>query len=83
MCSSDLFSLVAPDENAAKVAGEWNTTVIKYVDKDITVTVNGKKVLETIADNPDIDNIPEKGYVALDGEAGGITYRKVLLSELP
>jgi hypothetical protein len=81
--TGSLFSLVAPDENAAKVAGEWNTTVIKYVDKDITVTVNGKKVLETIADNPDIDNIPEKGYVALDGEAGGITYRKVLLSELP
>jgi hypothetical protein len=81
--TGSLFSLAAPDTNAAKLPGEWNTTSINYVDRTVTVTVNGKKVLEEIADNPDIENIPEKGYVALDGEAGGITYRKVLLSELP
>lgn len=81
--TGSLFALVAPNNNAAKPAGEWNTTLIRHVDKKLTVTINGKKVLDAPAENADAPNIPDKGFVALDGEAGGITYRKLLLSELP
>lgn len=81
--TGSLFALVAPDLNANKAPGEWNKTSIKYVEKIVTVTINGKQVLEALAENPDSETIPEKGYVALDGEAGGIAYRKILLSELP
>lgn len=75
-----LFTEFAPDVNAAKPAGEWNTLHIRVHGPDLVVTINGKKVLEAVAVAPDK---PKKGYVAMDGVAGGITYRKILVSELP
>ena len=75
-----LFTEFAPDVNAAKPAGEWNTLHIRVHGPDLVVTINGKQVLEAVAVAPDK---PKKGYVALDGVAGGITYRKILVSELP
>jgi hypothetical protein len=50
------------------------------VDKEVTVVVNGKKVLETKAAK---ETVPERGLICLDGIAGGIAYRRILLSELP
>lgn len=78
--TGSLFTEYAPDVNAAKPAGEWNTLHIHAHGPDLVVTINGKKVLEAVAVAPDK---PKKGYVALDGVAGGITYRRILVSELP
>ncbi|NQV29240.1 MAG: DUF1080 domain-containing protein [Rhodopirellula sp.] len=78
--SGSLFGQDGPDENAVKPAGEWNTLEIKVVDKKVTVIINGKKVLETTATK---ETVPARGLICLDGFAGGITYRKILLSELP
>ena len=78
--SGSLFGEDGPRENAVNPSGEWNTLEIKVVDRKVTVTINGKKVLETQATK---DTVPDRGLVCLDGFAGGITYRKILLSELP
>ena len=78
--SGSLFGEDGPRENAVNPSGEWNTLEIKVVDKKVTVSINGKKVLETQATK---ETVPESGFVGLDGFAGGITYRKILLSELP
>lgn len=78
--SGSLFSEEGPLENAVKPAGEWNSLEIRVVDKEVTVHVNGKKVVETTATK---DTVPDRGLVCLDGVAGGITYRRILLSELP
>ena len=43
-----------------------------------SVFINGKKVLQLLANDP---AVPAKGFVALDGEFGGIAYRKILLVE--
>jgi hypothetical protein len=75
-----LFKEESAEVNAVKPAGEWNTLVLRAHGPDLVVTINGKKVLETVAVSPDKS---KKGYVALDGVAGGITYRKILVSELP
>jgi hypothetical protein len=75
-----LFKEEAAEVNAVKPAGEWNTLVLRAHGPDLVVTINGKKVLETVAVSPDKS---KQGYVALDGVAGGITYRKILVSELP
>lgn len=75
-----LFGDTPPDENAVKKSGEWNTLLLTVRDGDVTVVVNERKVLEAPAVNAEI---PQKGYVALDGVNGGISYRKILLSELP
>jgi len=78
--SGSIFGEDGPSENAVKPSGEWNTLEIKVVDKKVTVTINDKKVLETQATK---ETVPDRGLVCLDGFAGGITYRKILLSELP
>ncbi len=78
--SGSIFGEDGPRENAVKPSGEWNTLEIKVVDKKVTVTINNRKVLETEATK---ETVPDRGLVGLDGFAGGITYRKILLSELP
>lgn len=78
--SGSIFGEDGPRENVVKPSGEWNTLEIKVVDKKVTVTINNRKVLETEATK---DTVPDRGLVCLDGFAGGITYRKILLSALP
>ena len=79
-CTGSLLGESAPDENAVKPAGEWNTLLLRVVGDQMTVRVNGRKVLETQLVS---ETVPNRGYVCLDGSAGGITYRKVLVSDLP
>ena len=78
--SGSLFAINAPSSNTVKKAGEWNTLNIKVVSEKVTVLINGKQVLKT---NLGSTKIPKKGFVGLDGGIGGVTYRKVVLSELP
>ena len=78
--SGSLFGEDGPRENAVKPSGEWNTLEIRVIDSEVTVVINGRKVLETEATK---DTVPDRGLICLDGFAGGITYRKILLSELP
>jgi hypothetical protein len=78
--SGSLFGEEGPDSNVVKASGLWNTLEIKVVDKEVAVSINGRKVLETDATK---ETVPDSGLVCLDGIAGGITYRKILLSELP
>ena len=75
-----LFGDTAPDVNATQSSGKWNSLVLHVVGQKTTVTINRRKVLETTAVN---EEIPLKGYIVLDGITGGISYRKVLLMELP
>lgn len=79
-CTGALFKVEAPTANAVRKQGEWNTLQLRVRGEEVTATINGRKVLDTKATS---ETIPLKGYVALDGVIGGITYRKVLLTELP
>jgi hypothetical protein len=80
LCTGSVFKVAAPTENAVRRRGEWNSLLLRVRGEKIRVVVNGRKVLETTVKN---EKIPLKGYVALDGGLGGITYRKTLLVELP
>ena len=74
-----LHTYEAPSENRSKARGEWNTLRLRVQNLKVEVWINGKQVLDTIAQN---DMVPVEGYVALDGISGGIAYRKTLLVEL-
>lgn len=77
-CTGSLFNYYAPTENAARPGGQWNTLSMKVRGEQTLIMVNGKKVIEALA----IDTaVPKSGFVALDGEFGGIVYRKILLVE--
>lgn len=87
---------LAPLKNAVRPEGEWNSLVVRVVDRRITVTVNGETVLkEQPLPEPATDAAPATktkdkptggvatGPVLIDGEFPGITYRKLFVYELP
>ncbi|MBI1312928.1 DUF1080 domain-containing protein [bacterium] len=78
--TGSLFTDTPPDANATKPAGEWNTLEILVRGDVVEATINGRKVLTATAQS---DTLSQRGLIALDGVNGGITYRKVLISELP
>lgn len=77
-CTGALFNYYPPSENAAKAGPLWSTLSMQVRGEQVVVTINGKKVMETIATDA---SVPLRGFVALDGEYGGIAYRKILLVE--
>src|SRR5262249_16588717 len=78
--TGSLFGIKGPRTNNVRPTGEWNTLALRVEGDRVRATVNGVEVLDTPATDP---NIGPQGYVCLDGEFGGITYRKVLVYELP
>lgn len=79
-CTGSLFGIEAPRVNVAGDMGQWNTFRMRVVGEDFTVWINDQMVIDSDAVD---DQIAESGFVALDGIPGGISYRKVLLVELP
>ena len=77
--TGSLFASDPPLSNASQPEGKWNTLRIRTRDKTVQVEINGKDVLKAILK----DEVPASGHVVLDGVAGGISYRKVLVYELP
>jgi hypothetical protein len=78
--TGSLFGIKGPTSNPVRPNGEWNTLTLRVEGDRVQATVNGVGVLDTPASDP---NIGREGYICLDGEFGGITYRKVLVYELP
>ena len=77
--TGSLFGSDAPLSNASLPEGKWNTLRIRTRDKTVQVAINGKDVLKATLKK----DVPASGHVVLDGVAGGISYRKVLVFELP
>jgi hypothetical protein len=76
-CTGALFSVLAPRLNAAGNDGDWNAFRMQVDGESVKVWINGRLVQESEAID---DQIPEGGFIALDGIAGGIAYRRVLVS---
>ncbi len=81
-----LYSRIPPSENASKPAGEWQTYDIRLVGRDVTIVLNGKKVVQgeiegltAIAHDP---NEAEPGPISLQGDHGPVEFRKVTLTPL-
>ncbi len=73
-----LFGVKPPKANRVKPAGEWNTLELTAEGDRARLKINGEEILDTPLSDP---NIPAEGLICLDGEFGGITYRKVLVFE--
>jgi hypothetical protein len=75
-----LFGLQKPASNAVKRDGEWNTLVLRVESDRVRAKINNVDVLDAPLSDP---KIPDTGYVCLEGETPGVTYRRVLVYELP
>ncbi|MCS7026089.1 MAG: DUF1080 domain-containing protein [Bryobacteraceae bacterium] len=82
-----LYSRVAPLVNASRPAGEWQTYQIRIVGRQVTVVLNGQKILDKVeaegltAAAIDADEaLP--GPLFLQGDHGAVEFRKIRLTPL-
>ena len=82
-----LYSRVPPAQNASKAPGQWQNMEIRFVGRDLTVTLNGVKVLDKVqVDGPTamvMDPDEDKpGPIVLQGDHGLIEFRSIVLTPL-
>ena len=82
-----LYSRIAPSKNASRKPGEWQTYDIRLVGRDLTVVLNGEKVLDKVT----AEGITamaadwresEPGPLVLQGDHGRVEFRKIVLTPL-
>jgi hypothetical protein len=83
-----IYNFKAPDEFASKPAGEWQTAEATMIGNKITVTLNGKKIHDSVAcdqaTGSEIDrNVTDPGPIFLQGDHGTVWFRHIRIKELP
>ena len=82
-----LYSRIAPTMNASKAPGEWQTMVMRLVGRELTVVLNGSKVIDrrevvgptAMVMNPNEDT---PGPIVLQGDHGPVEFRRLQVVEL-
>jgi hypothetical protein len=79
-----IYSRITPSESAEKPPGEWQTLDITFVDRHVTVVLNGKRII----DNQPIAGCTggalwsdplRPGPIYLQGDHTGVEYRNIVL----
>ncbi|MCP5547299.1 MAG: DUF1080 domain-containing protein [Akkermansiaceae bacterium] len=76
--SAEVRAAVTPKEKADKPLGEWNRTMITLQGDKLTVTLNGKVVIENAA----LPGIPAEGPIAFQHHHAPIDFANVWIKEL-
>lgn len=82
-----LYSRLLPSVNASRPAGEWQTMDVRLVGRTVTVTLNGKTVIDkkeiegltAIATDPDE---AEPGQISVQGDHGAVKIRQLTITPL-
>jgi hypothetical protein len=85
--NGSLYSRIAPAVNASRPAGEWQVYDITLIGRDLTVVLNGKKLIDkglvegltAMGHDP---NEGEPGPISLQGDHGAVDYRNIVLTPL-
>ncbi len=79
-----IYSVKAPEVNAIKKAGEWNTYRIRFDWPKLQAWLNGQKIHDV-----DFEQVPElrfrlrNGYIGLQNHGHAISFRNIYIKELP
>lgn len=82
-----LYRRIPPSVNASKPAGEWQTFHITFIGQRLTVTYNGKEVLDNVETGPKgtgaASNRPDgPGPLRLQGDHGAVSFRNIRIRPL-
>jgi hypothetical protein len=82
---SGVYGFIAPTENAARKAGEWQSMDITLLGRYVTVMLNDQKVIDH-QEIPGItggaldSNEGEPGPIFIQGDHGPISFRSVVVT---
>jgi len=85
--NGSVYGLIAPSQFASRPAGEWQSVEAKLVGKNLTVVLNGIKII----DNQPLpgptagaldDKVDEPGPIMLQGDHGPVAYRNIRIKPL-
>jgi hypothetical protein len=75
-----IYQVVAPSERASKPAGQWNDMAILCHGERVSVTINGKKVVDTkMKDHEKLKDRARSGFIGLSAHSHTSSYRNVRL----
>ena len=82
-----LYSRIAPGVNASKAPGEWQTMVMRIVGRELTVVLNGTKVIDRaeVVGPTAMTMSPKEdtpGPIVLQGDHGPVEFRRLQVVEL-
>jgi len=82
-----LYSRIPPKVNASKAPGEWQTMIVRLVGRDLTVALNGVKIIDRqeVVGPTAITMDPEEdrpGPFVLQGDHGPVEFRSIEVTEL-
>lgn len=89
--SGSIYHVVPPSRRATKPAGEWNAMTIRAAGRQVTVTINGKKVVDADLDyylrDPDIAKEHPglkrtAGRIGLQSHTDRVEFRNLWVKEL-
>lgn len=85
--NGSIYSRIAPDRNASKPAGEWQSLEARLVGREVTVVLNGQKVIdrqviEGLCGLPLDPHEDKPGPLWLQGDHGPVEYRNVTVAQL-
>lgn len=85
--TGSLYSRIAPGVNASKAPGEWQTMVMRLVGRELSVVLNGTKVIdrrEVVGPTAMVMNPKEDtpGPIVLQGDHGAVEFRRLQVVEL-
>ncbi|MBM3745432.1 MAG: DUF1080 domain-containing protein [Acidobacteria bacterium] len=85
--NGSLYSRIIPSANASKPPGEWQTYDLRLVGRQVTVVLNGVKIIDqgeiegltAVATDPNED---QPGPITLQGDHGLVEFRQIVLTPL-
>ena len=82
-----ILSRIAPTSNAARLAGEWQTLTARLVGRQVTIVLNGvrvidKQTIDGLTANALDANEADPGPIVLQGDRGAVEFRKVVVYPL-
>lgn len=85
--SGAIMGRITPLVNAAKPAGEWQTLSVRMVGRQVTVTLNGIRVIDRQSIDGPTDiamdtNEADPGPILLQGDRGSVAFRKIVVYPL-
>ena len=86
--NGSLYDFKAPDKFVTRPGGQWQSVEATIIGNRITVILNGVKIHDNVlCDRPTggqlDDQVNEPGPILLQGNHGTVSFRNILIKELP